>query len=110
MLSKDKQYKVFLMIDIKNILAKGIEEGASDVHINVGMPPVLRKNTELVDMEFPPVSSEEAKEWSFLWLDLTDSKNFRKTGTSISRQALRTGIDSASTHTGSVTLLLSHLE
>ena len=50
------------MTDIKTILSKGIEEGASDVHINVGMPPVLRKNTELIDMEFPPVSSEEAKE------------------------------------------------
>jgi Tfp pilus assembly pilus retraction ATPase PilT len=30
------------MIDIKTILATAIENSASDVHINVGMPPVLR--------------------------------------------------------------------
>ena len=47
---------------IENILAKAIENKASDVHINVGMPPVLRKNTELLDMKLPPVNNETAKE------------------------------------------------
>ncbi|GAG33289.1 unnamed protein product, partial [marine sediment metagenome] len=46
------------MTGIKTILAEAIGEGASDVHINVGIPPVLRKNTELADMEFDAVSSE----------------------------------------------------
>jgi len=50
------------MEDIKVILADAIEKGASDVHINVGMPPVLRKNTELITLEFSPVSNEHAKE------------------------------------------------
>ncbi len=50
------------MVDVKTILAKAIEQGASDVHINVGLPPVLRKNTELNDMDFPVVSNEHAKE------------------------------------------------
>jgi len=50
------------MLDIKNILEKAIEFDASDVHINVGMQPVLRKNTELIDMDFPVVSGEDAKE------------------------------------------------
>jgi twitching motility protein PilT len=50
------------MIDIKNILVEAIENGASDVHINVGMPPVLRKNTELINIELPDVSNEDAKE------------------------------------------------
>ncbi len=50
------------MADIKNILEKAIETDASDVHINVGLPPVLRRNTELIDMEFSPVSDEDAKE------------------------------------------------
>lgn len=48
--------------DVKEILEKAIQNGASDVHINVGMPPVLRKNTELLDTDFPEVSSESAKE------------------------------------------------
>jgi twitching motility protein PilT len=50
------------MVDVKTILAEAIEKGASDVHINVGMPPVLRKNTELILMDFAAVSNEDAKE------------------------------------------------
>jgi twitching motility protein PilT len=50
------------MIDIKAILAAAIRRSASDVHINVAMPPVLRRNTELIDMDFPAVSNQDAKE------------------------------------------------
>jgi twitching motility protein PilT len=49
------------MIDIKTILAAAIENNASDVHINVGLPPVLRKDTELIDMDCPPVTNHEAR-------------------------------------------------
>jgi twitching motility protein PilT len=52
----------FDMQDIKAILAEAIDKQASDVHINVGVPPVLRKNTELIIMDLPAVSSEDAKE------------------------------------------------
>ena len=50
------------MLDVKTILAKAIEKRASDVHINVGMPPILRKNTELMTTDFHAVSNEDAKE------------------------------------------------
>jgi len=50
------------MIDIKAILETAIENEASDIHINVGMPPVLRKNTELIDLDLPPVTNEDAKD------------------------------------------------
>jgi len=50
------------MVDVKAILAKAIEKRASDVHINVGMPPVLRKNTELINMDFPAIANADAKE------------------------------------------------
>jgi len=50
------------MIDVKTILAQSIQMGASDVHINVGMPPTVRKNTELLLLDFPDVSNEGAKE------------------------------------------------
>jgi len=49
------------MIDIKTILAAAIENRASDVHINVAMPPVLRKDTELIDMDCPPVTNQDAR-------------------------------------------------
>jgi len=50
------------MINIKTILTTAIENQASDVHINVGIPPILRRNTELVDMDFPIVSEKDVEE------------------------------------------------
>jgi twitching motility protein PilT len=63
------------MLDIKTILAKAIEEEASDVHINVGMPPVLRKNTELLITDFQAVSNEDAKE---MILSMVGPDRFKK--------------------------------
>ncbi len=50
------------MVNIKTILENVIDHGASDLHINVGMPPILRRNTELTELDFPAVSNEDAKE------------------------------------------------
>ena len=50
------------MIDVKDILKSAIEKRASDVHINVGMPPMLRTNTELAELDFPAISNEDARE------------------------------------------------
>ncbi len=63
------------MIDVKTILADVIENGASDLHINVGMPPVLRRNTELVELDFAPVSNEDAKE---MVLSMVGPDKFKK--------------------------------
>ncbi len=63
------------MIDIKNILADVIENDASDLHINVGMPPVLRRNTELVELDFPPISNEDARE---MVLSMVGPEKFKK--------------------------------
>ena len=52
----------FNMVDVREILARAIEKEASDVHINVGMPPVIRKNTELFNLDFPVQSNADAKE------------------------------------------------
>jgi twitching motility protein PilT len=50
------------MLDIKAILISVIESKASDLHINVGLPPILRKDTELLDLDFPAVTDEDAKQ------------------------------------------------
>ncbi|MDH7598769.1 MAG: type IV pilus twitching motility protein PilT [Sedimentisphaerales bacterium] len=63
------------MIDITSILAAAVRHQASDVHINVGLPPVLRKNTELIDMDLPPVTQEEARE---LVLGLVGPERFKE--------------------------------
>ena len=51
------------MIDVKKMLAVAIENKASDVHINVSMPPIMRINTDLHVMnDFRPVSDEDTKQ------------------------------------------------
>ena len=50
------------MVDIKTILAEAVAQGASDVHINVGMEPLLRKNTNLIKMDFPVTTAEDSKQ------------------------------------------------
>jgi twitching motility protein PilT len=50
------------MFDVKEMLAIAIQRGASDVHINVDMPPIMRINTELIVMELPEVSQEMARQ------------------------------------------------
>jgi twitching motility protein PilT len=50
------------MVDIKSILTAAVNHRASDIHINVGMPPVIRRNTELIDMDLPAVTGQNAKE------------------------------------------------
>ena len=64
-----------IMVDVKTILAEAIKQDASDVHINVGLPPILRKNTELLDMEFPVVSNEHARE---MVLGMLGPERFKK--------------------------------
>ncbi|RKY12134.1 MAG: type IV pili twitching motility protein PilT [Planctomycetota bacterium] len=64
-----------MMIDVKEMLARAIEHGASDVHINVTMPPIMRVNTELIAMDFPILSEEEARQ---MVLGLVGQEKFAK--------------------------------
>ena len=63
------------MVDIKTILAAAVQNDASDVHINVAIPPILRKNTELIRTIFPPVTEEDAKQ---MVLSMVGSERFKK--------------------------------
>ncbi|MHC4622785.1 MAG: type IV pilus twitching motility protein PilT [Planctomycetota bacterium] len=63
------------MVDIKTILAESVEREASDVHINVGMPPVFRKNTELILTDFPEVSNGEARQ---MVLEMVGPERFKR--------------------------------
>ena len=48
------------MPDIKNILTQAVQLLASDVHINVTMPPMLRENTERIAIELTAVRKYDA--------------------------------------------------
>ena len=63
------------MIEIKKVLQQVIEQGASDLHINTSMPPIIRKDTELVELNFPAISEDNAKA---MVLELVGEEKFRK--------------------------------
>ena len=50
------------MLDMKELLAFSVEAKASDVHIAVGIPPKLRINGKLTEVEVPALTAEEAAE------------------------------------------------
>lgn len=47
------------MVTIEELLKIGKEHGASDVHITVGLPPKMRVNGELMDMNYPKLMPED---------------------------------------------------
>jgi len=63
------------MINVRQMLEKAIESGASDVHINVTMPPIMRINTELITMDLPVVENDDAKE---MVLSMTGEEKFKQ--------------------------------
>lgn len=53
------------MLEIEQILTFAAEQKASDVHLTVGLPPVLRINKELIYIEDEPLSPESIAEMMF---------------------------------------------
>lgn len=47
---------------LQELLKRAIERGASDIHVIVGQCPIFRINTELVNSDFPVVTTELAVE------------------------------------------------
>ncbi len=49
------------MITIEELLTIAAENGASDVHITVGVPPKMRINGALKDMDYPPLYPQDTE-------------------------------------------------
>lgn len=62
-------------MDIKSVLRQAIKDEASDVHMNVGMVPIFRKNTELIRTEFDVISNEDAEK---VVVEMIGPERFRK--------------------------------
>ncbi|MDP2873878.1 MAG: type IV pili twitching motility protein PilT, partial [bacterium] len=53
-------------MDVRGLLKKTVSEGASDLHLTVGSPPVLRVNGLLKPLtEFSPLLPQETEEMIF---------------------------------------------
>jgi twitching motility protein PilT len=48
-------------IDMEDLLSLCIEEGASDLHITVGAPPVMRLNGGMSSLDSPPLTGEDTE-------------------------------------------------
>jgi len=51
-----------LRLDVNDLLEEVIKRGASDLHLSVGVPPILRINGLLVRMDFPKMTSNDTRE------------------------------------------------
>ena len=52
-------------MDILTLLAQGIEQNASDLHLSVGLPPLLRLDGQLQVLDLPILSNEQIEQWIF---------------------------------------------
>ena len=49
------------MTDIQDLLTFCVQEGASDLHISAGEPPMLRKNGDILKIDMPPLDSSTTR-------------------------------------------------
>ena len=47
-------------MDITQLLAFGVEQGASDCHLSAGEPPMIRIHGDLKKLDHAPLTKEEA--------------------------------------------------
>jgi len=66
------------MLDINTLLELAQERKASDLHITVGIPPVLRINGQLIFTDFPSLTSEAAKALVYSMLNDDQKAIFEK--------------------------------
>lgn len=52
-------------MNLTELLNLGIEKNASDIHITVGMPPILRINGDLIPLNQPPLMPDDTKKLVF---------------------------------------------
>lgn len=53
------------MLDVTEMLRIAVQNGASDLHLAVGRPPVMRVHGVLVNLEHPPLSSADTRRLTF---------------------------------------------
>jgi len=66
------------MILIDELLTFATEQGASDIHITSGIPPVLRIHKELVYIESEPLTSQDTAEMIFSIMTDKQREKFKK--------------------------------
>lgn len=63
---------------VHDILIEAKEKGASDVHLNIGIPPVFRLNGKLTKTQFPVLTPEDVHQMIYNLLNEQQKKDFEK--------------------------------
>jgi len=66
-------------MDVTQLLAFGVEQGASDCHLSAGEPPMLRVHGDLKKLDYPPLSQEEVHNLVFDVMTDSQRKKFEET-------------------------------
>ena len=66
------------MTELEEILRLAVKRNASDVHIQVGLPPVLRIQTRLVPLDSEKLTAEDAERLVFPIMSDQHKKHFRE--------------------------------
>jgi twitching motility protein PilT len=48
--------------DLPTLLSQAVRQGASDLHLTAGLPPIMRKNGELLSLYEQPIQAEESRD------------------------------------------------
>ncbi len=65
-------------MDVTQLLAFGVEQGASDCHLSSGEPPMLRVNGDLKKLEYPPLAQEEVHNLVYDVMNDSQRKKFEE--------------------------------
>lgn len=66
-------------LEIQEILQLVIDKGASDLHLKVGLPPIIRISGKLIKTEFEPLTKDEAQRLVFSMLTGDQRKQLEQT-------------------------------
>ncbi|HXV78432.1 MAG TPA: type IV pilus twitching motility protein PilT [Candidatus Binatia bacterium] len=66
-------------MDITQLLAFGVEQGASDCHLSAGEPPMIRINGDLKKLDHPPLTQEEVHALVYDIMNDAQRKAFEET-------------------------------
>jgi twitching motility protein PilT len=65
-------------LHIEDLLRTAVARDASDIHIKAESPPLLRIYGELIPMDLPPLSVDEAKRLSYMILSQEERESFEQ--------------------------------
>ncbi len=65
---------------VEQILKAGKDKGASDIHLTVGIPPTARVHGDLIYLDYPPLSAEEADKIVTSLMGPRELETFREAG------------------------------